>query len=173
MYIKVCYTLYMQQLITQCYNILTDISTMFAECASNAVNCGYARVAIRELTPCKRAVNKQERQEFQKLFGLPTYSIPINYCHEPSKYRPSAFNKHADAVVDGFAWKWHSAEARGEYTSVFSIENWKRLQSKYILKKCVACYDNHYGTQLLFPVKPTSCFLRISKMSSGCYQCGT
>ena len=132
---------------------------MFAQCASSAVNCGYARVAIRELTPCKRAVNKEERQEeFQKLFGLPTYSIPINYYHEPSKNRPSAFNKHADAVVDGFARKWHPSEARGEYVKVFSIENWKRLspeqQSKHTLKSCVACYDNHYGNQLLFPVKP-------------------
>lgn len=63
----------------------TQINAMLSHTASSTFNCGYARVAIRELTPCKRVVNLQERQkEFQKLFGLPMYSIPNNYFDEPS-----------------------------------------------------------------------------------------
>ena len=133
---------------------------MFTNCASSAFNCGYARVAIRELTPCKRLVDIQKRQEeFQKLFGLPTYSIPSNYYDQPSKYRPSVFDRHADAVLEGFTRKWHSAEAKDTYSAIFSTEKWKGLspgeQSKHTLGSCVACYDNHYSTQVLFPVKPT------------------
>ena len=33
------------------------IIKILAHTASSAVNCGYARVAIRELTPCKRLVD--------------------------------------------------------------------------------------------------------------------
>ena len=130
---------------------------MFTNSASSAFNCGYARVAIRELTPCKHLVERQE--EFQKLFGLPTYSIPSNYYDQPSKYRPSVFGRHADAVLEGFTRKWHSAEAKDTYSAIFSTEKWKGLspaeQSKHTLGSCVACYDNHYSTQVLFPVKPT------------------
>ena len=133
---------------------------MFKNSASSTVNCGYARVAIRELTPCKRLVDTQKRQdEFQKLFGLPTYSIPSHYFDQQSKYRPSTFNKHADAVLDGFALRWHPTEAKGMYDATFSTEKWKGLspdeQAKHTLSNCVACYDNHYNTQALFPLKPT------------------
>ena len=133
---------------------------MFAQCASSAVNCGYTSVAIRELTSCKRAVNKGERQEeFQKLFGLPTYSIPINYYHEPSKNRPSAFNKHADAVVDRFARKWDPSEASGnqllfpvkpafvpETPSVsISLNHTERENAKRILSESNRLWEQNYG----------------------------
>ena len=133
---------------------------MLVHSAATSINCGYARVAISELSPCRRFVNKQERQdEFQKLFGLPSYSIPSNYYDEPRKYKQSAFNKQADAVIDGFQCKWHPLEAKGAYESTFAIQKWKDLspedKSKHSLSNCIACYDNHYSTQLLYPVKPT------------------
>lgn len=58
------------------------------------VNCGYARVAIRELTTVQRGRNgrqshRQKRQdEFRELFDLPTFGLPTDYF-EMKGHRPS------------------------------------------------------------------------------------
>jgi hypothetical protein len=67
-------------------------------------------------------VTQKQQEEFQKLF---TYSIPSDDFDPLSKYRPSAFNRYADAVIEGFTRKWHSADAiaKDTYNVVFLPKN--------------------------------------------------
>ena len=60
------------------------------------VNCGYARVAIQELTSVQRGRNgrqfyRQKRQDrFQEIFDLPTFGLPTDYF-DMNGHRPSRF----------------------------------------------------------------------------------
>ena len=53
-----------------------------AEAISLQWNCGFARVAIKELSQCKRGqlrnFNSETEQEFKSHFGLPTFHLPDN-----------------------------------------------------------------------------------------------
>ena len=92
------------------------------------VNCGYARTAIRELTPTKtglhgRYVQSAKRsQEFRQLFDIPTYALQSSIFESDSSHS-STFDKMCDTVLNMFSKKWHSSTARIEYTATFPLPN--------------------------------------------------
>ena len=122
-------------------------------------NCGYARCAIRELTPRSQKVDKQKRaSDFQDLFkDCPHYGISQSYFKDNSG-RPSLFNRHCDKIIRSWSKKWHPAEQRKKYESSFSISAWKTLstvgQQKHTLACCQECCKKHEELQLGFPLKP-------------------
>ena len=124
------------------------------------VNCGYARTAIRELTPKKkgkygRTVDKDKQTaDFKGLFGH--LSLQQEIFEKDSKGF-SQFDYNCDAILDMFSKKWNPM-VRTDYEAFFSTENWKRLsvnkKKEHTLPHCTACSTNHVHLQETFPGKP-------------------
>ena len=83
------------------------------------INCGYARVAIRELSSPERmksrleVAHEQHRQDFLQLFSSEKFTIPEEYRSSTNRQ----FNKHCDKILDYFSSKWHPPSKRLEYLS--------------------------------------------------------
>ena len=128
---------------------------------SLTVNCGFARVAIRELTPCNRKSLKLDDRtsKFQSLYKGYKFAIPDDYfiCKCGKKHQ-SQFNRDCEKILKGFATKWHPHNARKEYEQHFSISKWNALsaadKSSHTLSNCTACFTQFYDQQKQFPLKP-------------------
>ena len=108
------------------------------------VNCGYARCAIRELTPKNENLDKQKREsELKQLFepSSSTYGISESYFVGTSD-QPSQFE----------------CQSRKKYEETFSTDNWKALsvekQPKHTLASCKECRNQHHDLQHEFPLGP-------------------
>ena len=125
-------------------------------------NCGFARCAIRELTPKGRnsATDKPRRMtEFHDLFkDCPNYGLSSTYFENTSKCRESTFDRHCETIIQSWRKKWHPPEKRSLYETTFSIENWKALpldkKLKHTLSCCQECYNQQEDLQMCFPLKP-------------------
>ena len=127
------------------------------------VNCGYARVAIRELTPTKRGTSTQQidkgrrENEFQELFGTPSFGIPATYYMKEG-HKPSLFNRRCEYVTATFSKPWGKVADRLKYLATFSTKAWKGLKdeekSEHSLSNCKRCYYDHYEIQKTYPAKP-------------------
>lgn len=123
-------------------------------------NCGYARVAVRELTPKlhgKQSIDKHKRSlDFQQLFAdCPEYGFPDCYFDENTT-NGSLFDRDCDKLLKIWSKHWTPTISRQQYEKIFSIRNWKALPSKqnHTLAKCKSCQARHYDTQLTFPQGP-------------------
>ena len=74
------------------------------------INCGYARVAIRELTPSKKSeLDRSVRAtKFQELFSTPSYQLPESLFQPDDKCR-LPFNRKCDPLLEILNKKWHPA----------------------------------------------------------------
>ena len=124
------------------------------------INCGFARTAIRELTPTKRInLDKSSRSlQFKQLFdGAPNYEIPDDYFNLRAS-NSSKFDERCEKVLAAFSQKWRPTEYRSEYMSTFSTNNWRKLddasKAKHTISDCDECYNTHQALQEAFPVKP-------------------
>jgi len=101
---------------------------MFGCTAPTELNCGFARVAIKELTsPARgrnsRAVDYSSREsKFKELFVSQTYCIPKAFF-DPNGYKPSTFNRRCDQILDSFSKKWTKGYDKTTYLATFSIDN--------------------------------------------------
>ena len=128
-----------------------------------SVNCGYARAAMRELTPKRKhrgqVINKQQRQaQFQKLFQTnPNFGLPDNYFVS-SATTECHFDRDCNKIIQIFACKWHPKESREEYEKEFCTNNWKRLpeqeMKKHTLANCKGCFQDNKCLQMKFPQAP-------------------
>ncbi len=71
---------------------------------SLAFNCGFARVAVRELTETKRgkpqSIDKEKRaHDFKELFEIPSFSLPSGYFNRRGPTRESQFDTHCKAIT--------------------------------------------------------------------------
>ena len=129
--------------------------------ASLTVNCGFARAAIRELTPCNRKDLKLDDRatKFHSLYKGYKFAIPDDYfTYKSEKKSQSQFNRDSEKILKGFATKWHPHNARREYEQHFSIAKWHALsaadKSSHTLSNCTACFTQFYEQQKQFPLKP-------------------
>ena len=89
------------------------------------VNCGYARVAIREMASIQRGRNghqfdRQKTQvEFRELFDLPTFGLPTDYF-DMNGHRPSRFDCRCEHQLDIFSKKKGKHQLREQNTSLHS-----------------------------------------------------
>ena len=155
---------YLDMYITRSITLLHNILAIFLQLVmftpiALKVNCGYARTAIRELTPKKkgkygRTVDKDKRTaDFKGLFGH--LSLQEEMFEKDSKGL-SQFDYSCDAILDMFSKKWNPM-VRTDYEAFFSTENWKRLsvnKKEHALSHCTACSTNHMHLQEAFPGKP-------------------
>jgi len=100
------------------------------------INCGYTRVAIRELTVAGNGtkggkwvpVDKTKRaSKFQHLLESSSYGVPSNYFEAQPKSRPSLFDRKCDEINKAFNKRWHPTKACQLYCEMFTIWNWKKL----------------------------------------------
>ena len=107
-------------------------------------NCGYARVAVDELSAVKRgtsrnSINRKLRAEkFQKLFSdNSTFTRSPEFWKECSS---SKFSTHCKFVLDCFECKWYPAAAKKKYRESFSTSKWEALPidvKNHSLSMCV------------------------------------
>lgn len=95
---------------------------------------------------------------FKQLFnGVPSYGIPDNYF-DSRVSSSSLFNERCEKVLSAFSQKWRPTENRLEYLSIFSIDNWEKLdedaKAKHMMSNCTQYYKTHTALQEAFPVKP-------------------
>ncbi len=122
-------------------------------------NCGYARTAIRELTPkCKRPgqfarqVDKEKRAcEFQEIFG------DIGFPEKLFAKGNDQFNAGCENILNSFSKRWKRM-ARVEYEEQFSLKKWKALpieeKKNHSISKCIECSKKYSHFQQAFPGKP-------------------
>ena len=84
------------------------------------LNCGFARTAIRELTPLgKRPSNSSIAIGFRQLFGdVPNFGVTDGMFECSHHWKGSKFERNADIVIQYFAEKWRPAEMK-EASSTF------------------------------------------------------
>lgn len=85
----------------------------FVHCVTLRVNCGYARTAIRELTPkIATAINTEKREsEFRDLYQqCPGFGLTDSYFKNKNSGR-SRFNRDCTALTEYFGKKWHPPES--------------------------------------------------------------
>ena len=126
------------------------------------VNCGFARVAIKELSTTAKGihfkkVNKDCRSEqFKDLFNIPTYGIPDDYFTRGK--HDSKFNRYCDRILTGFSVRWKETTGLKVYVQEFSIQNWEQLSNEdkvqHTLSECKACAIHYSTIQSYFPLKP-------------------
>ena len=129
-------------------------------------NCGYARVAVRELTDIAREqkVNAASlcEDKFLELFSktrAPNFGIPDGYFCSRGK-NESRF-EYARKKIKAFAQKWSPTKMRVMYLEQFSMRCWKDLPQtktdKHTLMECKECRNENY-LQSFFPLKPLFSF---------------
>ena len=124
------------------------------------VNCGYARCAMRELTPKNRHQRKDNHakaEEYHTLFeDCPEYGFPSHYFE--AQHNGSLFERHCTKVISIWSKKWHPKEAREKYESTFSTDRWKAMitqeKQKHRLTNCIQCFKHHQEEQMSFPQGP-------------------
>ena len=77
------------------------LSVMSKTPISLQINCGYARVAIKELTPTNKSdLDPSERAaKFQQLFSIPSYELPT-LLFEPDDRHRLPFDRKCDPVLE-------------------------------------------------------------------------
>ena len=123
------------------------------------INCGYARVAIRELTPTNKSeLNLSLRAtKLRELFSISSYEMP-ELLFQPDDRQRVPFDRKCGPLLEFMKKKWHPSTKRVEYLSTFSVVKWKSLSGTqkqvHALANCVACYRSHQHLQESFPRKP-------------------
>ena len=123
------------------------------------LNCGFARCAIRQLTPRDGTLDKQKHEtEFKKLFKPnASFGLPENYFKD-NLCRASPFERHSTKILQNWKRKWHLYESKSEYEETFSIEKWQSLSTeekdKHTLAICKQCDLLHHQLQHQFPLGP-------------------
>ena len=134
---------------------------MATSCVSHIsleINCGFARTAIRELTPKNEQVDKQQRAcMFKELYdGCSGFGFRAGYFEESKN--GSLFSRGCTKILQAFNKRWHPKEAKKQYEDSFSLANWKALSTdkkkQHRLSKCTACYKQFHDLQMTFPQQP-------------------
>ena len=118
------------------------------------INCGFARTAIRELTPTKRInLDKPSHSlQFKQLFdGTPNYEIPDNYFN----LRASNLSKFDERCEKGSCSIFTEMEAHRISFRVHVHFLHKQLDDASKAKHTISDCDEYYNThQAALPVKP-------------------
>lgn len=110
------------------------------------VNCGYARVAMYEISKSMGNSTQPAATKFQALF--PTFNPSDNYF-QPSEHNPSRFAAQCGKISQVFAKGWYPPEAKQEYLSKFATTKWIKLspeqKAKHSLSYCDGCREKNFN----------------------------
>ena len=114
------------------------------------VNCGYCRVAMKELA--------DKPEEFKQLFQQALQLDDSYFESYHGQKLPCKFKIHAKEIKHAFSKRWHPQKDKKWYESIFSLQRWNFLQTTekqlHSLEKCNACFNQFYAEQKTFPLKP-------------------
>ena len=116
------------------------VGAEMAEAISLQWNCSFARVAIKELSQCKRGqvrnIDPEFEQAFKSHFDIPTYNLPENLFQANANGR-TPFQSRCTQMLNAFSKPWNKATERAKYFEMFSLQRWKTLshneQGKHML----------------------------------------
>ena len=123
-------------------------------------NCGFCRVAIKELSnECKYRKNidiKGREEKFREQFQS-ALNLEESLFEKPHKHI-SLFNRRCDQVLNVFTKRWNPASSRSNYLTLFSVSTWKKLsqqeKNKHSLSECERYRQKYFELQCSFPSKP-------------------
>lgn len=127
------------------------------------VNCGFARVAILELSHIQKFKKISEidhttrTAKFLDMFPENIGSgKTTEYWYGSGGI--STFDRHCNYILDAFAKKWHPTEHLRLYIETFSVKNWNILpfgtRLRHSISSCISCARNYYDLQKIFPGLP-------------------
>ena len=126
------------------------------------INCGYARAAIRELTPKTKSQSVSDSDKatrsttFQKFYSA--FEIQPEFFVSDGSHN-TTFDKNCESILNMFRKKWHPHTRRLDYETTFSVASWKSLaeekKREHTLSNCVSCSKEFPELQMAFPGKPT------------------
>lgn len=128
---------------------------------SLAFNCGFARVAVRELTETQRgqpqSIDKEKRAHgFKELFERPSFLYQVNTSVTEGLHESLVSTRTARRLSE--ASQRNETHREKHVNTIFSIETWNSLneqeKTQHTLSKCKACATKYKGTQESFPLKP-------------------
>lgn len=121
---------------------------------SQAINCNYARAAIRVL--CQRECS--QRGSVKQLSQASIVKVVDNLFSEFNSQMHLSLTtakKRIRQLLDEFNKKWHPQSLRDTFLSVFSLNSWTILpleeKNKHTLKGCSACSKQHLSLTRAFP----------------------
>ena len=122
------------------------------------INCGYARVAIREYSEVGRGKGHcdtvERAHKFKELFSPSTTYINDATIFDGYGHRDSKFDRYCKGI-NGMFRKWSDRDSKQQYISHFSSNNWKQLSLKqkkrHSLANCKECAISHREQQTTFP----------------------
>jgi hypothetical protein len=119
------------------------------------INCGYARVTIRETA---NDATTDSQLAFHRQFSeCSQYGVTDELFSARGKNK-SKFEYARSIILKAFTKKWHPTEAKSTYIAKFSSSNWKSLakseKQKHTLSCCNQCREEHYHLQQVFPAQP-------------------
>ena len=125
------------------------------------INCGYARVAIREYSEVGRGKGHCDTVErawkFKELFSPSTTYINDPTIFDGYGHRDSKFHHYCKGI-NGIFSKWSNRESKQQCISQYSLNNWKQLplqqKKRHSLADCKECAILHEEQQETFP-RPT------------------
>ena len=97
------------------------------------INCGYARVAIREYSEVGRGKGNcdtvEQARKFKELFSPSNTYINDVTIFDGYGHRDSKFDRYCKGI-NGMIGKRSDRESKQHYISCFSSNNWKKLYDK-------------------------------------------
>ena len=128
------------------------------------VNCGFARVGIRELSKIQQGSKRSGldfnhiEAQFRMHFDIPSFQVPEN-LFLPDSRKQTPFKRRCIIINDVFSKSWSSTSHKTQYMEAFSLPKWETLpseqKSQHTLSNCVGCYIHYGDMQNQFPLKPT------------------
>ena len=147
-------------------SIYSDVSNMaynFSKHIALEFNCGFARTAVRELTPIGRWKATSDdltkrALDFQQLFNdCENYGVQASYFDANGK-KGSKFDQECEKILKIWGKRWNPTTCRQQYLDTFSTQRWKEMtvkqKDKHTLQKCNACLKSYKDLQMAFPQGP-------------------
>ena len=147
---------------------------------SIAINCSYARVALREFTQRHQSTYGKQRKLPKGINGVvPRVVGDYNehFQNYPNLQLPySVVVKHLPKLMAVFNEKWHPKEKRNSYLQTFSLESWvttvnEEEKHAHTVRSCNTCLTKYGLLISAFPgtppvTEPPSITLSESDLSS-------
>ncbi len=124
----------------------------------DVIDCNYARTAIRTFTQKLHAQKGAKKTLPNGAFTKILESYNTHFQTMPTIQLPHPISSRSlSKVVASFSNRWHPKEARLEFLSTFSIEEWTQLsahkQKAHTVSNCEECLNEHLVLTEVFPQK--------------------
>ena len=121
---------------------------------SQAINCNYARTAIRVL--CQREYSQRGFVKQLSQASIAKVVEEYNKCFSPQMHLSlTTAKKRVRQLLDKFNKKWHPQSLKDTFLNVFSLNSWTSLpleeKNKHTLQDCSACSRQHLSLTRAFP----------------------